>query len=119
MRLLVDGLGFQGSWRNDWTVPTTETIAQARQRLGTEPLRVLLERVVVPCAQRTTRGAWLGSRGLIAVDGFVLDVAAAELAVAYQERWESSRWMRCKTHQRGRGGVLRSKSALAVFRRES
>jgi hypothetical protein len=74
MRLLVDGLGFLGSWRNDWTIPTTGAITQARQRLGPEPLRVLFERVAVPCAQRGTRGAWLGSRRLMAIDGFVLDV---------------------------------------------
>jgi hypothetical protein len=41
MRLLVDGPGFLGSWRNDWTVPTAGAIAQARERLGPEPLRVL------------------------------------------------------------------------------
>ena len=74
MRLLVDGLGFLGSWRNDWTVPTTGAITQARQRLGAEPLRVLFERVAVPCAQRGTKGAWLGSRRLMAIDGFILDV---------------------------------------------
>src|ERR1019366_2335336 len=84
MRLLVDGLGFAGSWRNDWTVPTTGAIAQARQRLGAEPLRVLFERVAVPCAQRGTRGAWLGSRRLMAIDGFVLDVPDTdENAVAF------------------------------------
>ena len=32
MRLLVDGLGFLGSWRNDWTVPATGAIAQAGLR---------------------------------------------------------------------------------------
>jgi hypothetical protein len=78
MRLLVDGLEFLGSWRNDWTVPTTGAIAQARQRLGAEPLRVLFERVAVPCAQRGTRGAWLGSRRLMAIDGFVLDVPGTD-----------------------------------------
>src|SRR5258708_1750598 len=74
MRLLVDGLGFLGSWRNDWTVPTTGAIAQARQRLGARARRALFERVAVPCAQRGTKGAWLGSRRLMAIDGFVLDV---------------------------------------------
>jgi hypothetical protein len=74
MLLLVDGPGFLGSWRNDWTVPATGAIAQARQRLGAGPLRVLSERVAVPCARRSTRGAWLGSRRLMAIDGFVLDV---------------------------------------------
>jgi Insertion element 4 transposase N-terminal/Transposase DDE domain len=74
MRLLVEGLRFTGSWRKDWQVPTTGAIAQARQRLGAGPLRLLFDRVAVPCAQRGTRGAWLGSRRLMAIDGFVLDV---------------------------------------------
>src|SRR6266550_5235849 len=72
MRLLVAGLRFTGAWQRDWQVPATGAIAQARQRLGAGPLRLLFERVAVPCAQRGTRGAWLGPRRLMAIDGFVL-----------------------------------------------
>jgi hypothetical protein len=75
MRLLVEGLRFVGSWRKDWKVPTTGAISQARQRLGAESLRVFFERVSVPCATQGTRGAWLGSRRLMAIDGFILDAA--------------------------------------------
>jgi Insertion element 4 transposase N-terminal/Transposase DDE domain len=75
MRLLVDGLARLGTWRSEWTIPTTGAIAQARARLGVEPLRMLFERVALPCAQRGTRGAWLGVWRLMAIDGFVLDVA--------------------------------------------
>ena len=74
MRLLVAGLLFTRAWQKDWQVPTTGAIAQARQRLGAEPLQLLFERVAVPCAQRGTRGAWLGHRRLMAIDGFVLDI---------------------------------------------
>jgi hypothetical protein len=74
MRLLVSGLRFLGSWRKDWQIPTTGAIAQARARLGAEPLRMLFERVAAPCAQLGTQGAWLGTRRLMAIDGFVLDV---------------------------------------------
>ena len=74
MRLLVEGLRFCGSWRKDWHVPTTGAISQARQRLGADPLRLLFERIAVPCAQRGTRGAWLASRRLMAIDGFMLDI---------------------------------------------
>ena len=74
MRLLVAGLLFTGAWQKDWQVPTTGAIAQARQRLGAAPLQLLFERAAVPCAQRGTRGAWLGSRKLMAMDGFVLDI---------------------------------------------
>src|ERR1035441_10633403 len=65
MRLLVDGLGFAGSWRNDWTVPTTGAIAQARQRLGAEPLRVLFEQGAVPRAEGHARRV----AGLTQADG--------------------------------------------------
>src|SRR4029077_1581878 len=77
MRLLVAGLLFTGTWQKDWQgpttgavapVPPTGAIAQARQRLGAAPLQLLFERVAVPCAQRSTRGAWLGSRKLMAMD---------------------------------------------------
>jgi hypothetical protein len=74
MGLLVAGLHFTGAWQKDWQVPTTGAISQARQRLGAALLQLLFERVAVPCAQRGTRGAWLGSRRLMAIDGFVLDI---------------------------------------------
>jgi hypothetical protein len=74
MRLLVDGLARLGTWRSEWTIPTTGAIAQARARLGVAPLRTLFERVALPCAQHGTRGAWLGPWRLMAIDGFVLDV---------------------------------------------
>jgi hypothetical protein len=75
MRKLVGSLQDMGSWRDEWAVPSTSAITQARQRLGEDPLRVLFERVAVPVARRGTAGAWLGSRRLMAVDGFMLDVA--------------------------------------------
>jgi hypothetical protein len=75
MRLLVGSLKDMGSWRDEWTVPSTSAITQARQRLKADPLRALFERVAVPVAGRGTKGAWLGSRRLMAVDGFMLDVA--------------------------------------------
>ena len=37
-------------------------------------MQLLFERVAVPCAQRGTQGAWLGSRRLMTIDGFVLDI---------------------------------------------
>ena len=78
MRQLVAGLVFIGTWQKDWQVPTTGAITQARRRLGPEPLRLLFERVAVPCAQRGTKGAWLGPRRLMAIDGFILDVPDTE-----------------------------------------
>lgn len=78
MRKLVGSLKSMGSWRDDWRVPTTSAITQARQRLGVEPLRELFARTAGPVARRGTRGAWLGSRRLMAIDGFMLDVPDSE-----------------------------------------
>ncbi len=75
MRRLVGGLQFMSSWNAEWTVPTTGAICQARQRLGAEPLRLLFDRVAVPMARPATPGAWLAGRRLMAIDGFVLEVA--------------------------------------------
>ncbi len=75
MRKLVGTLRWLGSWKGDWTVPTTGAISQARVKLGPEPLKLLFERVAVPVAGRGTKGAWLRSRRLMAMDGFFLDVA--------------------------------------------
>jgi hypothetical protein len=74
MRKLVGSLEDMNSWAGDWQVPSVSAISQARGRLGPEPMRELFDRVAVPMAELGTKGAWLGSRRLMAVDGFVLDV---------------------------------------------
>nr|CEL13373.1 Mobile element protein [Kibdelosporangium sp. MJ126-NF4] len=74
MRKLVGSLKSMGSWQGSWKVPSTSAITQARQRLGAEPLRLLFERTAVPVARRGTKGAWLGFRRLMAIDGFMLDI---------------------------------------------
>lgn len=75
MRKLASALLDMGSWAGSWEVPSTAAISKARKRLGSEPLQELFERVAVPMAGYGTKGAWLRSRRLMAVDGFVLDVA--------------------------------------------
>lgn len=74
MRMLVGSLSQMRSWSSSWQIPSTAAITKARQRLGADPLRVLFERVAIPLAGRGTKGAWLGSRRLMAIDGFMLDV---------------------------------------------
>ena len=74
MRKLVGSLRSMGSWQDAWRIPSTSAITQARQRLGADPLRVLFERAAVPVAGRGTKGAWLGPRRLMAIDGSLLDV---------------------------------------------
>lgn len=50
-------------------------ISQARSRLGMEPVKALYEAVVVPMAERRTKGAWYRGWRLVSLDGSTLDVA--------------------------------------------
>jgi Insertion element 4 transposase N-terminal/Transposase DDE domain len=75
MRKLVQGLSWLAIWKAGWHVPTSSALSQARERLGSEPLRELFKRAAVPCAQRSTAGAWLCGRRLMSIDGVELDVA--------------------------------------------
>jgi hypothetical protein len=50
-------------------------ISQARTRLGAEPLQLLYDSVVVPIAEKRTRGAWYRHWRLISLDGSTLDTA--------------------------------------------
>lgn len=75
MRLLVGSLRAMGSWVDDWQVPTSAAISQARARLGVAPLARLFERAARPVATSGTKGAWLARRRLMAIDGTTLDVA--------------------------------------------
>jgi hypothetical protein len=83
MRKLASGLAYLGSWRKEWEVPTPGALCQARQRLGPEVMRELYERVSVPCAMRSTAGAWLAGRRMMAVDGFGMEAADSEENAAY------------------------------------
>ena len=74
MRRLTGGLLFMQAWRQEWAVPTTGAISQARERLGEAPLKMLFERVAAPLAVAGTPGAWLGARRLMAIDGVKLDM---------------------------------------------
>jgi Insertion element 4 transposase N-terminal/Transposase DDE domain len=50
-------------------------ISQARSRLGVEPVKALYEAVVIPVAERRTKGAWYRDWRLVSLDGSTLDVA--------------------------------------------
>ncbi|MFD8097560.1 transposase domain-containing protein [Streptomyces malaysiensis] len=77
MRHLVEGLrGLEllGNWR----VPAKSSLFRARERLGSEPLRVLFAATAKPMANEATPGAfWRGLR-LLAVDGTCGDVTDSE-----------------------------------------
>ena len=80
MRCLVEGLGWAQQarrGRRSWPwrhVPGASALAEARQRLGAEPLKVLFERAARPLATHKTRGAWYRHWRVMVMDGTCLDV---------------------------------------------
>jgi hypothetical protein len=80
MRCLVEGLGWAVRARRGrrtwpyWHVPGASALAEARERLGPEPLRLLFARAARPLATRKTRGAWYRNWRLLVLDGTCLDV---------------------------------------------
>jgi hypothetical protein len=75
---LVAGLSWVSRWREKYVLPSSSGLAQARARLGAEPMRVLFQRVAVPLASLTTQGAWLAGRRLVSIDGTTFDVADSD-----------------------------------------
>jgi hypothetical protein len=80
MRCLVEGLGWavrarrgRRSWPY-WHVPGASALAEARERLGSEPLKVLFATAARPLATRATRGAWYRNWRVMVLDGTCLDV---------------------------------------------
>jgi len=62
-------------WEEGWDrAPTSGAIAQARQRLGPEPLEELFAQVARPVADMVTAGAFLGRWRLMSIDGMEWDV---------------------------------------------
>ena len=82
--LMADGL----AWADTDDVgpvrlPSKSAISQARERLGSEPVQVLFERVAEPLAGPETPGCWLAGRRMVAIDGMTLDVADSEVNAAH------------------------------------
>lgn len=75
LRCLVEGLEWLGSPIHRLRCSARSSISQARQRLGSEPLKRLYETEVGPIATETTRGAWYRRWKLVSLDGSTLDVA--------------------------------------------
>jgi hypothetical protein len=63
-------------------LPSKSGISQARERLGSEPLHALFDRVARPLAVVDTPGCWLAGRRMVAIDGMTLDVADTEVNAA-------------------------------------
>ncbi|WP_260609292.1 IS4 family transposase [Streptomyces sp. WAC 01325] len=74
MRHLVEGLRVAGLL-GEWRIPAKSSLFRARQRLGSEPLRVLFTTTAKPMGTEATPGCfWRGLR-LLAVDATCWDVA--------------------------------------------
>jgi hypothetical protein len=80
MRCLVEGLGWAQQARRGrrswpwWHVPGAPALAEARRRLGPEPLRLLFAQAARPLATKATRGAWYRHWRVMVLDGTCLDV---------------------------------------------
>lgn len=75
---LTETLTSWDCWDDQWAVPTSGGITQARQRLGYEPVKELFTQIAVPVAEQLTRGAFLGPWRLMAIDGFEWDAPATK-----------------------------------------
>jgi len=77
MRKLVGSLQEMDSWRDDWQVPTTSAITQAVAADRKNPCGCC-SNGPPPGGRPGHKGAWLGARRLMAIDGFMLDVPDTE-----------------------------------------
>ena len=79
LRCLLEGVRWLAGPDAEIKVTGRGGIAQARVRLGSEPMKQLHDRIVQPIAvrqgERTTKGAWHRRWRLISLDGSTLDVA--------------------------------------------
>ena len=57
--LLTDGLAWSLLDAEPVKLPSKSAIFQARERLGSEPVKALFDRVAAPLAEVGTPGAWL------------------------------------------------------------
>jgi hypothetical protein len=78
--LMTDGLSWaDADGDGPVRLPSKSGISQARERLGSAPVKALFERVGAPLATPETAGCWLAGRRMVAIDGMTLDVADSEV----------------------------------------
>jgi hypothetical protein len=75
LRCLLEGVQWLLDPSSAVKVAGKSGISQARSRLGVEPVKALYEAVVIPIAERRTKGAWYRDWRLVSLDGSTLDVA--------------------------------------------
>jgi hypothetical protein len=93
LRCLLEGVQWLLDPSSAVRVAGKSGISQARSRLGVEPVKALYESVVVPMAERRTKGAWYRDWRLVSLDGSTLDVAdTAENEEAFGRPGASRGW---------------------------
>jgi hypothetical protein len=75
LRCLLEGVQWLLNPSAQVKVAGKSGISQARSRLGVEPVKRLYETVVMPIAEKRTKGAWYQQWRLVSLYGSTLDVA--------------------------------------------
>lgn len=79
LRCLLEGIRWLQGPNADIKVTGKSGISQARTRVGSDPLQLLHDELVVPIAvrdnEKITKGAWYKKWRLVSIDGSTLDVA--------------------------------------------
>ena len=78
LRCLIEGLAVLGLPVQRLRQTARSSISQARQRLGSEPMKLLYETLAIPVAVEQTQGAWYRQWRLVSVDGSSLDLPDTE-----------------------------------------
>jgi hypothetical protein len=74
LALISDGIAWAHREEGSGRLANKAAISHARDRLGSEPMALLFERVAQPLAVEDTPGCWLAGRRLVAIDGTCLDL---------------------------------------------
>jgi hypothetical protein len=74
LALISDGIAWAHREEGAGRLANKAAISHARDRLGSEPMALLFERVARPLAVEDTPGCWLAGRRLVAIDGTCLDL---------------------------------------------
>lgn len=75
LALICDGMAWARRGEDSPRLASKAAISHARDRLGSEPMAVLFDRVAKPLAAPGTPGCFLAGRRLVAIDGTCLDLA--------------------------------------------
>jgi hypothetical protein len=74
LALISDGVAWAERDEESPKLANKAAISHARDRLGSEPMALLFDRVAQPLAGQDAPGCWLAGRRLVAIDGTCLDL---------------------------------------------